>query len=56
MCRHPCLVPSRQTKTEDPVEQLGDDETLAVPCLPQQGTRMQQRAGATFTAFHSGSL
>lgn len=55
MRRHPRLVPSRQTMTEDPVEQLCDDETLGVSCLPQQGLRMQQRAGATLSPIHSGS-
>lgn len=48
--------PVQTNKEEDPVERLCDDETLAVSCLSQRGTRMQQRAGATFTPIHGGSL
>lgn len=48
--------PVQTNNAGDPVERLGDDETLAVSCLPQWGTRMQQRAEATFTPIHSGSL
>lgn len=55
-CHHPCLVLSRQTKTEDPVEQLSVDGTPKASCLSQQGFRMQQRAAATLSPIHSGSL